>query len=66
MPLVSTRVAVRELVFVKAMILNPGETPGAWWNSTGSLDLRERAAMAGGFSTGFDLNTTFCTTFYPR
>ena len=34
-PLVCIGVAVRELVFVNAMIPNPGETPSAWWDNTG-------------------------------
>ncbi len=58
-PLVRTRVAARELVFVNAMIPNPGETPGAWWDNTGWLDARESAAVAGGYGTEFDLNTYF-------
>ncbi|RAN69472.1 alpha/beta hydrolase [Bacillus sp. SRB_336] len=57
--LVCTRLAVSELVFVNAMIPNPGETPGAWWDNTGWLDARETAALAGGYGTEFDLNTYF-------
>lgn len=58
-PLVCTQVAVRELVFVNAMIPNPGETPGAWWDNTGWLNARESAAIAGGYSTEFELSTYF-------
>ncbi len=65
-PLVCTRVAVRELVFVNAMIPNPGETPGAWWDNTGWFDARETAALAGGYSTEFDLNTYFLHDVPPE
>lgn len=65
-PLVCTQVAVRELVFVNAMIPNPGETPGAWWDNTGWLDARETAAVAGGYSTEFDLNTYFLHDVPPE
>lgn len=65
-PLVCTRVAVRELVFVNAMIPNPGETPGAWWDNTGWLDARETAARAGGYGTEFDLNTYFLHDVPPE
>ena len=41
------------------MIPNPGETPGAWWDNTGWHDACESAAVAGGYSTEFDLNTYF-------
>ncbi|HEY5223694.1 MAG TPA: alpha/beta fold hydrolase [Microbacteriaceae bacterium] len=58
-PLVCTRVAVRALVFVNAMIPNPGETAGAWWDNTAWLGARERAALAGGYGTEFDLSTYF-------
>jgi pimeloyl-ACP methyl ester carboxylesterase len=65
-PLVCARVAVRELVFVNAMIPNPGETPGAWWENTGWLDARESAAVAGGYGTEFDLNTYFLHDVPPE
>lgn len=65
-PLVCTRVDVRELVFVNAMIPTPGETPGAWWDNTGWLDARERAALAGGYSAEFDLTTYFLHDVPPE
>jgi len=65
-PLVCTQVAVRELVFVNAMIPNPGETPGAWWDNTGWLDARESAAVAGGYSTEFELSTYFLHDVPPE
>lgn len=65
-PPVCSLVAVRELVFVNAMIPNPGETPGAWWDNTEWLDARETAALAGGYSTEFDLNTYFLHDVPPE
>jgi pimeloyl-ACP methyl ester carboxylesterase len=53
-PLVSAKVPARALVFVNAMIPWPGETPGAWWANTGSLQAGAAAAEAGGYATEFD------------
>jgi pimeloyl-ACP methyl ester carboxylesterase len=53
-PLVAAKVPVRALILVNAMIPVPGETPGAWWASTGSLQARTAAAEVGGYSTEFD------------
>ena len=53
-PLVAAKVPVSALVFVNAMIPMPGETPGAWWDDTGSLQAREAAAQQGGYGTEFD------------
>jgi pimeloyl-ACP methyl ester carboxylesterase len=53
-PLVAAKVPVRALVLVNAMIPSPGETPGAWWANTGSLQARTAAAEEGGYSTEFD------------
>jgi pimeloyl-ACP methyl ester carboxylesterase len=53
-PLVSAKVPARALVFVNAMIPSPGETPGAWWANTGSLQARAAAAEQGGYATEFD------------
>jgi pimeloyl-ACP methyl ester carboxylesterase len=53
-PLVAAKVPVRALVLVNAMIPVPGETPGAWWASTGSLQARTEAAEEGGYRTEFD------------
>ena len=53
-PLVAARVPVRGLVLVNGMIPSPGETPGAWWENTGSLQAREAAAERDGYSTQFD------------
>jgi hypothetical protein len=53
-PLVAARVPVRALVFVNAMIPVPGETPGSWWDNTGSPQAQEAAARQGGYGTEFD------------
>jgi pimeloyl-ACP methyl ester carboxylesterase len=58
-PLVCARHAVAMLVFVNAMIPNPGETAGDWWGHTGSLEARTNAAKQHGYSTEFDLATYF-------
>jgi pimeloyl-ACP methyl ester carboxylesterase len=54
-PLVAAGVAVRAIVLVNAMIPSPGETPGAWWENTGSLRARESAAKRLGYDTQFEL-----------
>jgi len=53
-PLVCAQTAVRQLVFVNAMIPLPGETAGDWWANTGAVDARVEAAQAGGYSSEFD------------
>jgi len=58
-PLVCARRAVEMLILVNAMIPQPGETPGAWWENTGAVAARVAAATAGGYSTEFDLRTYF-------
>jgi pimeloyl-ACP methyl ester carboxylesterase len=58
-PLAAARVPVRAIVLVNAMIPAPGETPGAWWENTGSLRARECAAKRGGYDTQFDLYLYF-------
>ncbi|EFC81913.1 alpha/beta fold hydrolase [Parafrankia sp. EUN1f] len=58
-PLVAELVPVRAIVFVNAMIPVPGETPGAWWDSTGQPQAYAAAAERGGYSTEFDLETYF-------
>jgi pimeloyl-ACP methyl ester carboxylesterase len=58
-PLVCARTPVRGLIFVNAMIPNPGETAGAWWGNTGAEEAREEAARAGGYAAEFDLATYF-------
>jgi pimeloyl-ACP methyl ester carboxylesterase len=58
-PVVCARIPVRLLVLVNAMIPLPGETPGAWWDSTGWEPARIAAARAGGYPAEFDLATYF-------
>jgi pimeloyl-ACP methyl ester carboxylesterase len=58
-PLAAERVPVRGLVFVNAMIPVPGETPGAWWASTGQPQARAEAAATGGYGAEFDEVTYF-------
>src|SRR5215469_11174941 len=54
-PLVASRVPVRAVIFVNAMIPRPGETPGAWWGNTGWAQARTAAAEQRGYSADFDL-----------
>ncbi len=65
-PMVGARTGVAEIVFVNAMIPNPGETPGAWWDNTGWEDARKRAAAAGGYSEEFDVNEYFLHDVPPE
>jgi pimeloyl-ACP methyl ester carboxylesterase len=59
MPLVCQRISVRMLMFVNAMIPQPGETPGQWWGNVHSEEARRTAAAAGGYSADFDVATYF-------
>jgi pimeloyl-ACP methyl ester carboxylesterase len=58
-PLVWQRVPTRQVIFVNAMIPQPGETPGAWWDNVGWEQARTAAARRDGYSPGFDLDTYF-------
>ena len=58
-PLVATAVPVLGLVFVNAMIPQPGETPGQWWGNTGSSEARIAAAEAHGYGQDVDLAVYF-------
>jgi len=58
-PLVAARIPVRAVVLVNGMIPSPGETPGAWWENTGSLGARESAAEQGGYGIRFDQTVYF-------
>jgi pimeloyl-ACP methyl ester carboxylesterase len=53
-PLVAAKIPLRSLVLVNAMIPVPGETPGAWWDNTGSTRARIAAAERGGYGTEMD------------
>jgi hypothetical protein len=65
-PMAATRPGVRALVFVNAMIPAPGETPGAWWGDTGWEQARIDAALTGGYSPEFDLDTYFLHDVPPE
>ena len=65
-PMVAERVQVRSLVFVNAMIPNPGETPGAWWGNTGWSDARAAAAEQGGYPADVDLAVYFLHDVPPE
>jgi pimeloyl-ACP methyl ester carboxylesterase len=58
-PLVCARAQVRMLVFVNAMVPEPGETAGAWWGATGAVEAREQAAAVRGYTAEFDVGTYF-------
>ena len=58
-PLVWQRAPTRLVVFVNAMIPQPGETPGEWWDNVGSEQARRAAAVCQGYSVEFDLTTYF-------
>lgn len=58
-PMVCAHVPVGRLVLVNAMIPLPGETPGQWWDNTGSSAARISAAEAGGYTTEVDLDIYF-------
>jgi len=65
-PLVAERVPLRMIVFVNAMIPEPGETAGAWWDNTGSEAARTAAARAGGYDQAIDLETYFLHDVPPE
>jgi pimeloyl-ACP methyl ester carboxylesterase len=65
-PLVAAKVPVRGLVLVNGMVPSPGETPGAWWENTGSQRAREAAAERNGYSTQFDLAVYFLHDVPPE
>ena len=50
---------IRSLIFVNAMIPQPGETPGEWWRETAWSKARIAAARQGGYNPEFDLATYF-------
>jgi len=57
--IVCARAPIARLVFVNAMIPVPDETPGEWWDNTGSEEARKEAAERGGYAVEFDLETYF-------
>ena len=56
-PMVSKPVAM--IVLLNAMIPEPGETPGEWWDATGSEIARRAADDAAGRSGEFDVEMHF-------
>jgi pimeloyl-ACP methyl ester carboxylesterase len=58
-PLVLPLLPVRRLVLVNAMIPVPGERAGEWWGNVDSAGAMRAAAIAGGYSIDFDLETHF-------
>ena len=65
-PLVAARTELERLVLVNAMVPEPGETPGEWWENTGSEPARVAAANSGGYGTEFDLATYFLHDVPPE
>jgi pimeloyl-ACP methyl ester carboxylesterase len=57
--IVAARRPVRGIVFVNAMIPEPGETPGQWWGAVDSGAARVAAAEQHGYPAQFDLETYF-------
>jgi pimeloyl-ACP methyl ester carboxylesterase len=64
--LVAARTELERLVLVNAMVPDPGETPGEWWENTGSEPARVAAAESGGYDTEFDLDTYFLHDVPPE
>lgn len=56
-PLVVEPLEARAVVLVNPMIPRPGETPGAWWGSTGAVEARSERARAVGYPVDFDPRT---------
>ena len=65
-PLVCDRAPVDLLVLLNAMIPEPGETAGDWWDNTGVTPARDAAAQAGGYPPGYDLETYFLHDVPPE
>lgn len=65
LPAVS-RLPVRRLILLNAMIPAPGETAGDWWEHTGSGPARVEAARSGGYPEEFDLETYFLHDVPPE
>jgi pimeloyl-ACP methyl ester carboxylesterase len=67
-PMVCNRVEVRLLVLVAPMIPAPGETPGAWWSSTGQAEAQRQNDTAEGRDPDaeFDVLTVFMHDVPPE
>ncbi|MFC7446500.1 TIGR03086 family metal-binding protein [Rhodococcus daqingensis] len=58
-PMISKRGAIARIVLLNAMIPIPGESPGEWFEVTGSGAARQAANEAAGRSNEFDLEEVF-------
>jgi pimeloyl-ACP methyl ester carboxylesterase len=58
-PMVAARQPVRMVVMLNAMVPLPGETPGQWWEATGSEPARRAAEEAAGRDPAFDEERAF-------
>jgi pimeloyl-ACP methyl ester carboxylesterase len=56
-PVVATRLPVRLIVLLNAMIPAPGETGGAWWGNTGQSTARAELAAAQGRDASAEFDT---------
>jgi pimeloyl-ACP methyl ester carboxylesterase len=64
--LVAASRPVTGLIFVNAMIPQPGETAGQWWGNTGWELARVAAARAGGYTAEFDVAEYFLHDVPPE
>jgi Alpha/beta hydrolase family len=58
-PLVAAKTTLGAVVLLNPMTPSPGETPGDWWEHTGSETARIRAAERGGYPADFDVDSYF-------
>lgn len=65
-PLVWPHLDVAHVVFVNAMIPRPGERAGEWWGNVDCAAAQREAALAGGYSPEFDLDTYFLHDVPPE
>ncbi|MDN5794402.1 MAG: alpha/beta hydrolase [Intrasporangium sp.] len=57
---------LRAIVFVNAMIPEPGETAGDWWEHVGQESAMRSAAEAGGWTTDFEVEAYFLHDVPPE
>jgi len=57
--LVAAPLKASAVALLNPMIPVAGETPGAWWENVGAVEARVEAAVQGGYSTEFELETYF-------
>jgi pimeloyl-ACP methyl ester carboxylesterase len=67
-PMLCDRVDVRLIILVAPMIPAPGESPGAWWSSSGQTTARRRQDEAEGRDpdAGVDVRTTLMHDLPPQ